>query len=101
MFHRISGLALIALLAAQLSTGFFQASGSNAEAVKTVAALHRHAAMNVVLVFCAIFHGLYGLRTIALDLGAKKERLLFWVCTTSGALMFAAFLVAYFRHVAV
>ena len=100
LFHRISGVVLIALLAAQLFTGFFQASTSNAEAVKTVAALHRHAALNVALVFCVIFHGLYGLRTIVLDLGAKNERLLFWICTTSGALLFAAFLVAYYQYVA-
>jgi succinate dehydrogenase cytochrome b556 subunit len=100
LFHRISGVFLIVLLAAQLFTGFFQASASNAESVRTVAALHKHAFLNVVLVFCVIFHGLYGVRTIILDLGVKQERLLFWCCTVLGSVLFVAFLICYFRYVA-
>ena len=42
LFHRISGALLIGLLSFQLFTGFFQASSSNLETVKTIAALHRH-----------------------------------------------------------
>ena len=41
--------------------------------------------------FCVIFHGLYGLRTMILDLGRKRERLLFWSCTVLGSVLFAAF----------
>lgn len=96
MFHRISGILLIGLLSVQLCTGFCQASSSNLETVKTIAALHRHAVMNCVLVFCVIFHGLYGVRTIVLDLGLKRERLLFWFCTLLGSALFLAFLIAYF-----
>ena len=58
-----------------------------------MAALHRHAGINCLLVFCVIYHGLYGLRTIALDLGMKRERLLFWICTIAGSVLFAGFLV--------
>ena len=61
MFHRLSGLLLIGLLVLQLGTGFFQASSSNLPLVKTVAALHRHPAVVSLLVFCVIFHALYGL----------------------------------------
>ena len=100
MFHRISGILLIALLALQLGTGFFQASSSNAAAVKTLAALHRHPLVNCLLVLCVIFHALYGVRTIVLDLGVKRERLLFWICTTLGSLLFVAFLIAYFAYAA-
>ncbi len=99
-FHRISGVVLIGLLAFQLFTGFFQASSSNSAAVQTMAALHRHAGINCLLVFCVIYHGLYGLRTIALDLGMKRERLLFWICTIAGSVLFAGFLVEYFAHLA-
>ena len=100
MFHRISGVVLIGLLTLQLCTGFFQASLSNTAWVKAVAALHRHPAVNCLLVFCVIFHALYGLRTIVLDLGVKRERLLFWTFTLLGSLLFAAFLASYFAYAA-
>jgi succinate dehydrogenase/fumarate reductase cytochrome b subunit len=100
LFHRISGIVLIALMAAQLFTGFCQASPSAAVAVKTMAGLHRHMVMNCLLVFCVIFHGLYGIRTIALDLGVRRERLLFWSCTLLGSVLFIGFLAAYFHYVA-
>jgi succinate dehydrogenase/fumarate reductase cytochrome b subunit len=99
LFHRISGAVLLGLLAVQLFTGFFQASSSNLETVKTIASLHRHAVMNCVLVFCVIFHGLYGVRTIVLDFGVKREQLLFWVFTVLGAVLFILFLVCYFAYV--
>jgi succinate dehydrogenase/fumarate reductase cytochrome b subunit len=100
MFHRISGVVLIGLLALQLCTGFFQASPSNAAWVKAVAALHRQPAVNCLLVFCVIFHALYGLRTIVLDLGMKRERLLFWTFTALGSLLYAVFLASYFAYAA-
>jgi succinate dehydrogenase/fumarate reductase cytochrome b subunit len=100
VFHRASGILLIGLLAVQLFTGFFQASPSNSPAVLTMAALHRHAALNCLLVFCVIFHALYGVRTIVLDLGSKRERLLFWICTVLGSLLFVGFLIVYFSYVA-
>lgn len=99
IFHRISGLLLIVLLAYQLSTGFWQAKGGEAESLKTVAALHRHAVLNCLLVFLVIFHGLYGLRTIVLDLGLRRERLLLWSCTVLGTVAFAAFLAFYFTGI--
>jgi succinate dehydrogenase/fumarate reductase cytochrome b subunit len=100
VFHRISGMVLIGLLSFQLCTGFFQASSSNSAAVTTMAALHRHAGLNCLLVFCAIYHALYGVRTIVLDLGLKRERLLFWIGTAVGSVLFVAFLVAYFTYAA-
>lgn len=100
LFHRLSGALLIGLLSVQLFTGFFQASSSNLAWVKTIAELHRHMALNCLLVFCVIFHGLYGVRTIALDLGMKQERLLFWISTILGSVLFGAFLIVYLSYVA-
>lgn len=100
LFHRISGIVLLGLLSAQLLTGFYQASSSNSETVKTIASLHRHAPLVCVLVFCAVFHALYGVRTMILDLGVKRERLLFWSCTGLGSLLYVAFLVSYFTYAA-
>lgn len=98
IFHRISGIALFGLLALQLCSGLCQASISERAWVQAVAALHQHPAVVCTLVFCVIFHALYGLRTIALDLGVKRERLLFWVFTVLGWLLFAGFLAGYFAY---
>ena len=100
LFHRITGVLLIGLLLIQLGTGFFQASSSNLEWVKTLAGLHKHALLSCLLVFVATFHGLYGIRTILLDLGVQRERLLFWAATVLGCVFFVVFLVLYFRLVA-
>lgn len=95
VFHRISGLLLIVLIGFQLFTGFFQASDSSSDLVKTFAALHQHAALNGLLVFLVIFHALYGVRTILMDLGVKREKLLFWGSTVLGLVLFAVFLILF------
>ncbi len=95
IFHRISGVLLIALVAFQLVTGFFQASTANAELVKAVADLHKHATLNCLMVFLFIFHSLYGVRTILMDLGVKAEKLLFWASTILGLVVFGIFLVLF------
>ena len=95
IFHRISGLLLIFLLSLQLLTGYFQSSPSNSETVKALARLHNHAILVGLLVFLIIFHGLYGLRTILMDLGVRRERLLFWIATILGLALFVSFLAAF------
>jgi len=100
LFHRISGVLLLFLLVLQFFTGFLQASPTQAESLRSTAALHRHAALNCLLVFLVIFHGLYGLRTILLDFGLRRERFLFWICTVLGTVLFAVFLVFYLTQLA-
>lgn len=100
VFHRISGLLLILLLAFQLVTGFYQAAATDSEAAKVVAGLHRHALLNVLLVFLVIFHGAYGVRLLLIDLGCRRPRALFWGCTAAGTLLFAVFFVLYVGVVA-
>jgi succinate dehydrogenase/fumarate reductase cytochrome b subunit len=46
-------------------------------------------------VFLLIFHALYGVRTILLDLGIGRERLLLWGCNLLGVVLFGAFVVLY------
>ena len=99
MFHRISGVALIFLMTFQLLTGFFQASTRNSDLVKTMADLHRHAWLNCLVVFLVLFHALYGVRTILLDLGVGREKLLFWACTVLGFVLYAVFLALFFALV--
>lgn len=95
MFHRISGVLLIFLLSLQLLTGLFQSSPSNSETVKALARLHDHAILVNLLAFVIIFHALYGLRTILMDLGVRRERLLFWIATTLGVVLVIGFLAAF------
>jgi len=100
IFHRITGVLLIFLLGLQLFTGFYQASTSGESSVAVIADLHRHAALNCVMVFCAMFHASYGIRTILMDLGVRREKLLFWVCTLVAATLYVVFLVLFFELVA-
>ena len=95
VFHRICGIVLIFLVAFQIFTGFFQASTASSEAIKATAGLHKHALLNCLMVLLFVFHALYGVRTILLDLGLKREKLLFWICTLTGFALFAVFLVLY------
>lgn len=97
VFHRISGVLLIFLLSFQLFTGFFQArsGSSNTALVETFAGLHKNPALNGLLVFLVIFHALYGVRTILMDLGVRREKLLFWVCTILGLVLFVVFLALF------
>ena len=99
IFHRISGVLLILLMVFQIATGLVQASPSSAELARTVADLHKHRTVNCLLVFLFIFHSLYGLRTILLDLGLKREKLLFWIATVLGAVLFAVFLLIFWTLV--
>ena len=99
IFHRVSGVLLIFLIVFQLVTGFFQASTSNSELVKATAELHNHAMLNCLMVFLFIFHALYGVRTILIDLGVKAEKSLFWGSTILGLVLFAVFLILFFTLV--
>ncbi len=93
LFHRISGILLVILLPVQLITGVFQIGSGTVQVSRTMAAVHGHAFLNSLLAFLVIFHGLYGVRTILLDCGVGHEKLLFWICSVSGILLFAAFLL--------
>ena len=100
IFHRVSGFALIFIFAFQIFTGFFQVSSSNAELTKEIAGLHKHQYLNFIMVFLFIFHGLYGIRTILMDLGVKKEKLLFWTANLIGSAIFIGFIILFSKYVA-
>jgi len=90
LFHRISGVLLVVLLPLQILTGVLQASSS--PAARVIRDVHAHGLLNIVLAFFVIFHGVYGVRAILLDLGVKHEGLLFWICTVLGFVLFGGFL---------
>jgi len=95
----VSGFALIFIIAFQFFTGFFQASASNAELTKSFAGLHKHQFLNIIMVFLFIFHALYGVRTILMDLGVKKDKLLFWICNITGTAIFVVFIGLFSKYV--
>ena len=96
IFHRVSGVLLILLLLLQVFTGYFQANPTVSEDVQESAfELHKQVYLNSFLVFLFIFHSLYGIRTILMDLGVRKEKLLFWAFTGLGLLLFAAFVAIF------
>ena len=95
VFHRFSGVLLIFLLSFQLLTGLLQTGTAQQESVKLFAEWHRHAVVLGLTVFLLVFHALYGVRTILLDLGLRREKLLFWCCTAVGLILFGVFLVFY------
>jgi succinate dehydrogenase/fumarate reductase cytochrome b subunit len=60
--------------------------------------LHTNSLTDTVLIISIVFHALYGLRTVIIDLGVKKEKLLFWVFTILGVVLSALLLVIYFTR---
>ena len=90
LFHRISGVLLVVLLPIQILTGVLQASSH--PTARVIRDVHAHGLLNIVLAFLVIFHGVYGVRAILLDMGIKHERLLFWICTALGFVLFLGFL---------
>jgi len=100
VFHRISGLLLILFLAIQIFTGVYQSGNPSGDLFGTFQDLHKHTWLNCLLVFLVIFHALYGIRTILMDLGVCREKMLFWACTGVGSVLYAVFLILFLKLVA-
>ena len=96
VFHRISGLLLIILLGIKFLTSFFLMTKEQKPDWALV--LHTNPLTDTILIVSIVFHALYGLRTVIIDLGVKKEKLLFWVFSTLGVLMSALLLIIYFTR---
>ena len=96
VFHRVTGLLLIVLLSFKFLTSFFLMTKQQ----KPDWALVRHAnpLIDALLLVTVVFHGLYGLRTVIIDCGVRKEKLLFWVFTVLGVILSGALLVLYFTR---
>ena len=89
LFHRISGIALIFLVAFKVCTGAAMHRASSAAGLD---AKELHAATptaDKLLLFFFIFHAVYGIRLILIDLGVKWDRLLFWIVTLLGIVLFS------------
>ena len=91
LFHRITGVLLIFLIAAKIISGYAMSGRIFPPAV--VYALHTGGLLSltidVALIFFFIFHSLYGIRSILIDLGIKREKALFWGLSGAGVVFFA------------
>jgi len=97
VFHRISGLLLIVLLAIKFLTSFFLMT--KAQKPDWALLLHTNPLTDTFLIIAGVYHAFYGLRTVIIDLGAKtKEKLFFWIFTGLGTIVAAALIVIYFTR---
>ncbi len=95
LFHRISGVTLIVLFSIKILTSYFLFTKD--QKPDWALSLHRHPVLDVLILVLFTFHSLYGLRTIAIDFGYRKEKQLFWVANIAAALISAALIVLYVR----
>ncbi|MBM3294807.1 MAG: hypothetical protein FJY82_09810 [Candidatus Aminicenantes bacterium] len=96
IFHRISGVLLILLLALKFLTAFFLMT--KGQKPDWALLLHTNKLMDSFLIVAGVYHALYGLRTIIIDAGLRREKLLFWIFTGLGTLLSAALLAVYFTR---
>ncbi len=96
VFHRVTGLLLIALLSFKFLTSFFLMTKQQKPDWALV--LHTNPLIDSLLIVTVVFHALYGLRTVIIDAGVRKEKLLFWIFTILGVVLSGALLVFYFTR---
>jgi succinate dehydrogenase/fumarate reductase cytochrome b subunit len=96
VFHRVSGLLLILLLGVKFLTSFFLMTKEQKPDWALV--LHTNPFTDTLLIILIVFHALYGLRTVIIDLGVRKEKLLFWVFTLLSIILSVALLTVYFTR---
>lgn len=96
VFHRVSGLMLILLLGIKILTAFFLMTKGQKPDWALV--LHTNSFVDTILIISVVYHALYGLRTIIIDLGLRKEKLLFWIFTILGIVLSALLLIVYYSR---
>ncbi|MDP2267815.1 MAG: hypothetical protein Q8K46_01480 [Deltaproteobacteria bacterium] len=95
LFHRISGASLIILIGIKILTSYFLFTKDKKP--DWALSLHRHPVLDVLILILFIFHSIYGLRTIAIDLGYRKEKQLFLLANIIASVIAAVLIYFYFR----
>lgn len=96
VFHRISGLILILLLSIKFITSLFLMTKGQKPDWALV--LHTNPFIDVLLIISVVSHAFYGLRTIIIDLGLRREKLLFWISTFLILAVCTLLLIFYFTR---
>ncbi len=95
LFHRISGATLIVLIGIKIFTGIFLLTKENRP--DWALSLHRHPVLDILILILFIFHSIYGLRTVVIDLGYRKEKQLFWISNIAATIISIALISLYVR----
>ncbi len=95
LFHRTSGLVLIVLLGMKIFSSYFLYTKDKKP--DWALGIHRNPVVDILILVLFTFHSLYGLRTIAIDLGYKKEKQLFWLSNVLGCVIAATLVFIYTR----
>lgn len=93
LFHRISGVALIALMGIKILTGYFLFGKE--QKPDWALSLHRHPVLDVLILVLFTFHSAYGLRTILIDFGCRKEKALFWAFSIAASVISTVLIILY------
>jgi succinate dehydrogenase/fumarate reductase cytochrome b subunit len=93
LFHRTSGVALIVLLSLKIFSAYFLYTKDKKP--DWALGIHRNPVLDILILVLFTFHSLYGLRTIFIDLGYKKEKQLFWLSNAAGCVISAALILLY------
>ncbi len=94
--HRFSGLLLIILLGVKFLSAFFLMTKN--QKPDWALLLHTNPLTDTFLIVAGVYHALYGLRTIIIDIGVRKEKVLFWIFTSLGTLLSAGLLLIYYTR---
>jgi succinate dehydrogenase/fumarate reductase cytochrome b subunit len=95
LFHRISGVTLIILFGIKILTSYFLFTKDKKP--DWALSLHRNPVLDILILILFTFHSMYGLRTVAIDLGYRKEKELFWIANVAAALISVVLVILYFR----
>jgi succinate dehydrogenase/fumarate reductase cytochrome b subunit len=95
LFHRISGVFLIVLVGVKIFTSYFLYTKETKP--DWALSLHRLPALDILLIVLFTFHSIYGLRTIVIDLGLRKEKLLFRLSHVIASVISALLIIIYFK----
>jgi succinate dehydrogenase/fumarate reductase cytochrome b subunit len=96
VLHRITGVILIVCLSFKFLTAFFMMTKQQKPDWALV--LHTNPLIDSLLIITVVFHALYGLRTVIVDMGVRREKLLFWIFTALGVVLSGALLVLYYTR---
>lgn len=94
--HRFSGLLLIILLGVKFLSAFFLMTKN--QKPDWALLLHTNPLTDTFLIVAGVYHALYGLRTVIIDIGVRKEKVLFWIFTSLGTLLSAGLLLIYYTR---
>ncbi len=83
LFHRISGATLIVLIGIKILTGYFLLPKDNRP--DWALSLHRNPVIDVLILILFTFHSMYGIRTVIIDFGYRKEKQLLWISNIAAA----------------